>query len=502
MVDEHLTTRIGYAVQTAFQSYKVEYEKEAQAEQDRFIKIIDKSVKEMVKNKVKSQLNKTLPKQIADFATPVIQSIVDASIEDAVLAKSSSQTQSTYAAAASLTEFELTKILIDKMEENKSHLGAEYKNTLYDALVHSYNTDKDLYETYGDVVTLKRIRDDDKDEDPSVGSNRGEKRRKTEEPSHGLGEHHDQEFDTRNDVEQPDVQAVSKEDWFKKPEKPNFRFTHTVLSALRRSGVENDGCWINPVDGKDGIGIQYKRYCWKPSQVSTYTLLGIALTWWNSHVKAVGLLVAYDMPWNILSNIMTAKYCPHSDIKKLEHEIWNLKVKGTEHASYTQHFQELELLCGRMFSAESDEEAIELANELMDQKVCTYAEIQVENKRTQDDSSRDYHNQNQQLNKKQNVVRAYTAGSDDKKEYRGSLPKCTKFNYHHQGPCAPRCHNCNKVGHLAHDCRNPACANDANGNNQRNQGTAQRGTTFFECGAQGNFMKDCPKLKDFGNQAT
>ncbi|GJX31232.1 putative reverse transcriptase domain-containing protein [Tanacetum coccineum] len=437
MVDEHLTTRIGYAVQTAFQSYKVEYEKEAQAEQDRFIKIIDKSVKEMVKNKVKSQLNKTLPKQIADFATPVIQSIVDASIEDAVLAKSSSQTQSTYAAAASLTEFELTKILIDKMEENKSHLGAEYKNTLYDALVHSYNTDKDLYETYGDVVTLKRIRDDDKDEDPSVGSNRGEKRRKTEEPSHGLGEHHDQEFDTRNDVEQPDVQDVSKEDWFKKPEKP-----------------------------------------------------------------AVGLLVAYDMPWNILSNIMTAKYCPHSDIKKLEHEIWNLKVKGTEHASYTQHFQELELLCGRMFSAESDEEAIELANELMDQKVCTYAEIQVENKRTQDDSSRDYHNQNQQLNKKQNVVRAYTAGSDDKKEYRGSLPKCTKFNYHHQGPCAPRCHNCNKVGHLAHDCRNPACANDANGNNQRNQGTAQRGTTFFECGAQGNFMKDCPKLKDFGNQAT
>ncbi|GJY25584.1 putative reverse transcriptase domain-containing protein [Tanacetum coccineum] len=258
---------------------------------------------------------------------------------------------------------------------------------------------------------------------------------------------------------------------------------------------------------------------------ATCTLLGIALTWWNSHVKAVGLDVAYAMPWKTLSNMMTAKYCPRSEIKKLEHEIWNLKVKGTELASYTQRFQELALLCGRMFPSESDEvekyvgglpdmiqgnvmsarpktmqEAIELANDLMDQKVRTYAERQAENKRKQEDNSRSNQNQQQPF-KKQNVARAYTAGSGDKKEYGGSLPKCTKCNYHHKGPCEPRCHNFNKVGHLAHDCRNPACANAANGNNQRNQGTAQRGTTCFECGAQGHFKKDYPKWKNSGNQA-
>ncbi|GJS89931.1 hypothetical protein Tco_0772567 [Tanacetum coccineum] len=57
LIDEHLTTRLGYAVQTAFKSYKVEFEKEAQAEQERFIEIIDKSVKEMVKDE--TEMKKT-----------------------------------------------------------------------------------------------------------------------------------------------------------------------------------------------------------------------------------------------------------------------------------------------------------------------------------------------------------------------------------------------------------------------------------------------------------
>nr|GFB97024.1 reverse transcriptase domain-containing protein [Tanacetum cinerariifolium] len=52
--------------------------------------------------------------------------------------------------------------------------------------------------------------------------------------------------------------------------------------------------------------------------------------------------------------MMTDKYCPRNEIKKLEIEIWDLKVKGTDLKSYTQRFQELALLCGRMFLKESD----------------------------------------------------------------------------------------------------------------------------------------------------
>nr|GEX48249.1 hypothetical protein [Tanacetum cinerariifolium] len=118
---------------------------------------------------------------------------------------------------------------------------------------------------------------------------------------------------------------------------------------------------------------------------------------------------------------MTNKYCLRGGIKKLEVGLWNLKVKGTDVA---------------------------------------------ENKRKFEDTSKT--NQNQQQNKKQNTGRAYTARSGDKKPYGGSKPLYSKCNYHHDGQCAPKCHKCNRVGHLACNCRSAANANTAN--NQKGTG--------------------------------
>ncbi|GJV78782.1 putative reverse transcriptase domain-containing protein [Tanacetum coccineum] len=128
----------------------------------------------------------------------------------------------------------------------------------------------------------------------------------------------------------------------------------------------------------------------------------------------------------------------------------------------------------------------------MDKKIHTFAERQSENKRKQDDNQ-------QQQNKRQNTGRAYTVGSGEKKPYGGSKTLCFKCNYHHDGQCAPKCHKCNRVGHLAHDCRGTANANTAN--NQRGIGAGQK-ATCFECEAQGHFKRECPKLKNNnrGNQ--
>ncbi|GKA90217.1 hypothetical protein Tco_0812087 [Tanacetum coccineum] len=168
--------------------------------------------------------------------------------------------QTSYALATALSEFELKKILIDKMEANKSIDRSGFQKNLYNALFESYNNDNDIMSSYGDVVILKRERDDqDKDKDPFAGSDRRTKRRKSgkdaetskdsrskekkslstskyashhkssgksahaEEPSHTVedsGMQQDQEFIMRDNDEQPANKDVTKADWFKKPKRP------------------------------------------------------------------------------------------------------------------------------------------------------------------------------------------------------------------------------------------------------------------------------------------
>ncbi|GKG59498.1 reverse transcriptase domain-containing protein, partial [Tanacetum coccineum] len=60
-----------------------------------------------------------------------------------------------------------------------------------------------------------------------------------------------------------------------------------------------------------------------------------ALTWWNSHVRTVGHDAAYEMSWKDLMKMMTEAYCPRNEIQKLESELWNLTVKGTDVVGYT-----------------------------------------------------------------------------------------------------------------------------------------------------------------------
>ncbi|GJX67010.1 putative reverse transcriptase domain-containing protein [Tanacetum coccineum] len=141
---------------------------------------------------------------------------------------------------------------------------------------------------------------------------------------------------------------------------------------------------------------------------ATCTLLRNALTWWNSYLKTVEHEVVYGMTWKTMKKIITDKYCLRGEIKRLEVELWNTDV-----LSYNQHFQELALMCGRMFPKEFNEvekyvgglldmiqgsvmatkpktmqDAIEFATELMDKKIRNFTDRQAKNKRKLDDNSR------------------------------------------------------------------------------------------------------------------
>ncbi|GKA27260.1 hypothetical protein Tco_0713428 [Tanacetum coccineum] len=131
LVDEHLDAKLGVT-------------------RDEFMDFLSKSLTIRITKKVKDQLPQILP--------------------EAVLAKESSQPQSSYKAVATLTEFELKKILIDKMDKSESYLAAPEHREFYKGLIKSYDLDKSLFSTYGKVYSLKRSRKDkDKDEDPSAG---------------------------------------------------------------------------------------------------------------------------------------------------------------------------------------------------------------------------------------------------------------------------------------------------------------------------------------------
>nr|GEZ12410.1 hypothetical protein [Tanacetum cinerariifolium] len=184
---------------------------------------------------------------------------------------------------------------------------------------------------------------------------------------------------------------------------------------------------------------------------ATCTLQENALTWWNSHVKTTTPKAAHAMPWRTLKKMMTDKYCPRGEIKKLESEMWNLNVKGTDVVAYSQRFQELALMCDRMFLEETDK-VERYVDGLPD---TTHGSA--DNKRKSDDTTWNNH---RQPNKRQNTGRAYAAGNGERKEYAGTLPL---------SPAATNNH------------RNPTC---------------------YECGNQGHYRSDCPELKnqDHGNQ--
>ncbi|GJX03717.1 hypothetical protein Tco_0189633 [Tanacetum coccineum] len=189
------------------------------------------------------------------------------------------------------------------------------------------------------------------------------------------------------------------------------------LSFNGTEGVVGLARWFEKMETVFHISNYPEKYQVK---YATCTLLNSTLTWWNSHKRTIRIEAAYAMSWTELMKLMT------------------------------ELFQELVLLCTRMVPSEEDkverfveglpdniqgnviaveptklQDAICIANNLMDQKLKGYARS-VENKRRLENNPRDNRGQ-QPVFKRQNVgghnmARAYTAGNNEKKRYVGSLP--------------------------------------------------------------------------------
>nr|GEV23246.1 hypothetical protein [Tanacetum cinerariifolium] len=187
---------------------------------------------------------------------------------------------------------------------------------------------------------------------------------------------------------------------FMKCQPLNFKGTEGVVGITR---------WIEKMESVFQIsGCAIKNQV----KFATYTLLDASLTWWNSQIRSLGP-DAYSITWEVKENNVSA---------------------------YTERFQELTLICTKFVVDETEkidkyvsglpdniyesvkalkpktlDETIELANDLMDQKLLTYAERQSNNQRKVDESFRNNHGHQQQAPKRQNVTRVYNMGTGEKK---------------------------------------------------------------------------------------
>nr|GEU41656.1 hypothetical protein [Tanacetum cinerariifolium] len=194
IVQRYMDQRMNEAVKVAVQIQSDRLCDEAQRENDEFLKTVDENMQKIIKE------------------------------------------QTSYAVAADLSEMELKKILIEKMEGNKSIQRSNEQRNLYKALVEAYESDKIILDTYKETVTLKRRRDDDADKDeepfagPNWGSTQGSQSRQastsesafTEEPvqtTYQMEEPSHPEFDTGVE-DQPFVQSSQHPEWFSQQQKP------------------------------------------------------------------------------------------------------------------------------------------------------------------------------------------------------------------------------------------------------------------------------------------
>ncbi|GJZ64649.1 putative reverse transcriptase domain-containing protein [Tanacetum coccineum] len=195
------------------------------------------------------------------------------------------------------------------------------------------------------------------------------------------------------------------------------------------------------------------------------------------------------MPWTEIQQLMTAEFCRIEEVQRMEHELWNLKVKEYNIVAYTHRFNELALMCPRMVEPERVKVDAyirglteNIKGEVTSSKPANLNEaVRMAYKLTEQKSqARD----SGRKEAKQGNARAMITAPTEKKVSYGSLHVCERCFTRHNGPCTIKCHKCGNVRHKARYCKEMSVATGAN---------AQPIPTCYDCGEQGHNRNQCPK---------
>ncbi|GJR36896.1 reverse transcriptase domain-containing protein [Tanacetum coccineum] len=281
----------------------------------------------------------------------------------------------------------------------------------------------------------------------------------------------------------------------------NLTGTPAVKTGNYKEFISCQPFYFNGTEGAVGLIRWFERTesvfshsrCAKENKVTfaTGTLTDDALSWWNAYAQPMGIEQANQITWTELKRLLTNKYCPRTEIRKMEEELYNLSVKGNDLKPYVRRFQELTVLCPNMVpntdklleafigglprSIEGNvtaskpqtlEEAINIAQRLMDQ-VTKHAPMQVssDNKRKFDDR-RTFNNSSRSNNNYRKTNNHYNK-TEGKKLVEPMLLLHQKTVGHLSKNCQNKkpatgsnqllvtvvCHACGEKGHYTNQCR-------------------------------------------------
>ncbi|GJY94487.1 reverse transcriptase domain-containing protein [Tanacetum coccineum] len=139
---------------------------------------------------------------------------------------------------------------------------------------------------------------------------------------------------------------------------PEPRQTPTTRKCTYKEFMSGQPFYFNGMEGVVGLIYWFERTesvfsrsnrtedC--KMKFATGTLTEDALSWWNSYAKPIRIEQANKIAWTELKRLLTNKYCPRTEVRKMEDEFYNLVVKGNDLKTYARRFQELATLCPNM----------------------------------------------------------------------------------------------------------------------------------------------------------
>nr|GEX83339.1 putative reverse transcriptase domain-containing protein [Tanacetum cinerariifolium] len=225
-----------------------------------------------------------------------------------------------------------------------------------------------------------------------------------------------------------------------------------AAEQTRHANAGNDARGSRPV--REGKKVKF----------AAVTLEGPALTWWNSKIATMGLETMNQMPWTEMKQLMTVEFGPVEEIQRMEHELWNLKVKEYNIMEYTQRFNELALMCPKMVEPERV-------------KVDAYIRGLTENIKGEVTCSKPAN-----LNEAVRMAYKLMEQKPQAKDERILEGKKQKWETFKVGIVL--CHKCRKVRHKERYCKEKNVSTGAN---------AYPILTCYDCGEQGYTRNQCLK---------